>query len=135
MAFLQQSQALSRKSLHVFCITAFVLLRCLAFSTCEVMLKMYSIMQVCTTRKCVLLTLNSEVRHCFLITASFYAAAVLKTSFYSSRRRCLGTPRMFLFPSPSSSSPSVRCARSLQKGHFVIFFPFLHGCVCLLGMA
>ena len=54
--------------------------------------------------------------------------------FYSSRRRCLGTPRIFLFPSSSSSpspssSPSVRSARSLQKGHLVIFFPFFL-CVC-----
>ena len=58
-------------------------------------------------------------------------------SFYSSRRRCLGTPRMFLFPSPSSpsSSPSVRSARSLQKGHLVIFFPYLRVCACLLGIA
>ena len=58
------------------------------------------------------------------------------SNFYSSRRRCLGTPRIFfLFPSSSPSPSSVRSARSLQKGHLVIFFPFFSVCVCVLGIA
>ena len=62
--------------------------------------------------------------------------------FYSSRRRCLVTPRMFLFPSsspsPPSPSPSVRSARSLQKGHLVqkcFVFICVSVCVCAIGKA
>ena len=56
---------------------------------------------------------------------------IVTRRFYSSRRRCLGTPRMFLFSS-SPSSPPVRSARSLHKGHLVQFvcFRLCDVCVC-----